>query len=574
MKTSRNSSKVRILVISWSVIMVALFFLVRLFFIQIVDSEKYVAAADGAYTSSQQAFDRGLIYFKKKDDTLLSAASVLLGYKVAITPDKITDPDAVFAKLSPLLPEMDYDTFIRRAGRKNDPYEEIATQVEEDVAEQIRALEIPGVALYRHKWRFYPGGDLAAQTIGFLGFSNGVDLRGQYGIERAYENTLSRNANQTYVNAFAEVFGDINETFFAPADQKEGDVVLTIEPTVQDFVQTRLQEVVDAYSADSGSVLVVDPRDGAIVAMASTPTFDPNNFSEVPDIGVFKNPAVENVYEFGSVVKPIVVAAALDAGAVDESTEYFDKGSVVVEDKEIFNFDREGRGTVTIKEILAQSLNTGMVFIMQQMGSDVFREYMYRYKLDEKTDIDLPNEAAPLTKNLESPRQLEYATAAFGQGIAFNMLSLTRALSAVANGGLLVEPHVVDSLQYDLGMKEKFDHTPTEENRILKRESSERLTRVMVKNFDEMLDGKYKIEQHSIASKTGTAQIPNPQGGYYEDRNRHSFVGYFPAFDPQFLVFYTLEFPKGVRYASESLTDPFMDTTEFLINYYNILPDR
>jgi stage V sporulation protein D (sporulation-specific penicillin-binding protein) len=562
----------RIRLLSGFIVLVALFFIVRLFYIQIVNGESYAENADKSYVSSGDTFDRGTIYFGKKDGSYLSAGTIRLGYKLAINPMKVLDPEQLYIDLSEYL-ELEEEDFIARASKPTDPYEEIVTQLDEELANTIKEKEFAGVTLFKHKWRFYPGETLASQTVGFLGFNKGDDLTGQYGIERSYEHVLSRSGSRLYVNAFAEIFANLNRTIFSN-EEEEGDVVLTIEPTVQNFVESTLAEVVEKYNADSGSVLIVNPTNGEVVSMASYPNFDLNNFSGVEDSGVFSNPVVENVYEFGSIIKPLILAAAFDVDAVNEETSYFDSGSVWVEDKEIFNFDKEGRGQVNMKDVLAQSLNTGMVFIEQAMGKDVLKEYLFKYQLDQRTNIDLPNEASPLVGNLQSPRELEFATASFGQGIAFNMVVLTKALSALANGGTLVEPHVVSKIIYDQGGSLVVEKELLDKNRVLKPETSERITRVLVENFDNLLEGKYNIEKHSIAVKTGTAQVPNPSGGYYDDRNRHSFVGYFPAFDPEFLVFYTLEYPKGVRYASLSLTEPFMDTTHFLISYYNILPDR
>ena len=282
---------------------------------------------------------------------------------------------------------------------------------------------------------------------------------------------------------------------------------------------------------------------------------------------------MENVYELGSIIKPLTVAAGLDAGVITPQSTYYDAGSITLSDYTIRNFDGRGRGTVSMQEVLSQSLNTGVAHIASLLGKERFRKYFYGLKLGSETGIDLPSEGHGLVKNLESTRELEYATASFGQGIALTPIGAVRALSTLANGGTLVTPHLVKRIEYENGTA--LDVTYPEGERVFSEQTSEDITSMLVKVVDTALKhGKAKNEYYTVAAKTGTAQIADPTGGYYDDRYLHSFFGYFPAYDPQFLIFlYTVE-PKGVQYASETLTDPFMELVQFLINYYAIPPDR
>jgi cell division protein FtsI/penicillin-binding protein 2 len=198
---------------------------------------------------------------------------------------------------------------------------------------------------------------------------------------------------------------------------------------------------------------------------------------------------------------------------------------------------------------------------------------MLNFGLGEKTLIDLPDEVSGRVINLESRQDIEYATASFGQGIAMSPINITRALASLANGGVLVRPHLVKEFKYD-GFPSRVVYTE-EQGKVLSKETSERISRMLVKVVDEALvGGKAKLPQHTVAAKTGTAQIANPTGGYYEDRFLHSFFGYFPAYKPKFLIFMYIVNPKTGRYSSETLTDPFMNITKFLLNYYEIPPDR
>ena len=198
---------------------------------------------------------------------------------------------------------------------------------------------------------------------------------------------------------------------------------------------------------------------------------------------------------------------------------------------------------------------------------------MKAYGLGEETGIDLPNETHGLIQNLDSPRDVEHATAAFGQGIAVTPIEMTRALAVLANGGVLVDPYVTREVDYTFGPSWKY--FPNEPKRVLKPETSEEITRMLVTVVDDaLLGGEVKLDHYTIAAKTGTAQIPKPGGGYYEDRYLHTFFGYFPAYDPKFLVFLYVKHPQGVQYASHTLTHPFIDTAKFLLNYYGVPPDR
>ena len=317
----------------------------------------------------------------------------------------------------------------------------------------------------------------------------------------------------------------------------------------------------------------MNPQTGAIYAMGAFPNFDNNDFSE-ESVNVFKNPLVENIHEMGSIVKPLIVAMAIDSKSIDVDTlEYYDTGSVEVGISTIKNFDGKGRGWVDTQEILNQSLNTGMTHIASKIPKQTFRDYFSNFGLTSKTNIDLPNEAKGISSNLKSNRDIEFANMSFGQGIAITPINMVRAISALANGGQTVQPHVVDKIEYTNGFSKTFDYSQNKAQ-VLTKETSGEISRMLVNVFDAYSDGKVKLPDYRIAAKTGTAQIPNPAGGYYQDRNLHSFFGYFPAYDPEFLVFLYTVHPKGVKYASQTLIGPFKETSKYLINYYNIPPDR
>lgn len=545
----------------------------KLFYVQVIHGGTYSQVADRQYsTPSANIYERGTIYFERKDGGLVSAATQTSGFKMAINPDKITDPESVYQKLSKII-TLDHDNFITRAGQKPDPYEEVANRLSKEQADAISILKIPAVSIFKEKWRFYPGATMAAHSLGFVGYK-GDELGGRYGLERQYDPILARNVDNPYINFFAEVFSNINKTLFE-GEEKEGDIVTTIEPQVQSFLEKKLTDVKNKYNVDSIGGIIMNPTDGSVYALSALPSFDPNNFSQNKAVSVFTNPLVEGVLEFGSVVKPLVMAAALDKGVVTADTTYNDKGSVIVEKHEIFNFDKKGRGPGTsMQEVLSQSLNTGMVFVEQKLGRENLRNYLLAYGIKDKTGIDLPNETSGLVSGiLKSPREIEYANAAFGQGIAFTPFELIRALASLSNGGNLVVPHLVKEIKYNDGTTKEMTYplTPTK----ITKATSEEITRMLIKVLDSMGGGVKKLDHFSVAVKTGTAQVAdNVNGGYYADRHNHSFIGYFPAYNPKFIVFLYAINPKGVPYAATTWTDPFLDITKFLLNYYNIPPDR
>lgn len=545
----------------------------RLFFVQVIHSSSYKEEADRQYsTPSSNIFDRGNIYFTKKDGKSISAATLVSGFKIALRPKEITDVDDTYKKLSTVV-EFDYDTFLQRASKKNDPYEEIDNHLTKEQADKVSALKIPGIYLYKEKWRFYPGEKLASHALGFVGFK-GDDFSGRYGVEKYYDDVLSRSKDNLYINFFAEVFSNIKNTIFK-GSQKEGDIVTSIEPVVQGYIEKMLRDTKEKWNAESVSTIVIDPMDGQIYAMATAPDFDPNQYSKAGNASIYSNPFTEHVFELGSIIKPLTMASGIDAGVVTPSTKYIDNGFLIIDKKQINNFDMKGRGSVSMQEVLNQSLNTGAVFVERQLGKERFRKYMLSYGIGEKTGVDLPNETSGLVSNIiKSNRDLEYATASFGQGIALTPLEASRAFSVLANGGYLITPHIATEIKYAEGGSKKVIYPLGKQ--VIKKETSQSITNMLVTVLDKGYgEGKYKLDHYSIAAKTGTAQMAKENGGgYYDDKHLHSFFGYFPATNPKFLVMMFIVDPKGVKYSSQTLLPPFMDTAKFLLNYYEVPPDR
>lgn len=568
----RKNAVIRIRYVTGIVLLLMFVLIVRLYIVQIVHGKEYRESGESQYVHTvQDLFKRGSIYFTTKDNEKVSAATIRTGYLLAIDPTRIEDIPRTYEELNAIIP-IDQNVFFERANKKNKTYQEIEREVGDEEAKRIEDRALKGVKLYRNQWRYYPGKSLAARTIGFIGYDENT-LVGKYGLERYYDDKLARDNEHLSVNFFAEIFSNLGDLLFDSKNDREANIVTTIEPTVARTLDRVLEDAQKKWNSKLTGGIIINPKTGEIIALNIVPSFDLNDRSGV-EIEAFRNPLVEDVYELGSIIKPLTMASGLDAGVVRPESTYYDAGFLELNGSTIKNYDRKGRGTVNMQEVLSQSLNTGAAHVASLLGKERFRKYFYSLGLGVKTGIDLPNEGHGLVKNLESPREVEYATASFGQGISLTPIAAVRALSALANGGTLVTPHLVKSIEYENGKIETIAFPEGE--RVFKKETSEDITRMLVTVVDKALKhGKAKNPYYTVAAKTGTAQIADPvHKKYYEDKYLHSFFGYFPAYDPQFLIFlYTVE-PKGVKYASETLTDPFIDLTQFLINYYAIPPDR
>jgi cell division protein FtsI/penicillin-binding protein 2 len=562
--------RIRIILVVFGIF--AILIIVKLYSLQVLNKSQYIQKANAQYERPISSnFDRGSIFFELKDSTKIAAATIKEGYTLAINPKVIENSEAVYFTLSTYI-SLDKENFLAKAAKKDDPYEEIQKRIDKNIGNSILDLKIKGVILSKESWRVYPGDSLASHTVGLVGSDNSNKIAGRYGLERYYEEILTRNSLISTVNVFAEIFDTITSSVFN-SEQRSGDIVTAIEPSVQNFLDKTVINVRNKWNSDSMGAIIMDPNDGRIYAISSSPGFNPNNLKEVTDVKVFSNSIVENVFEMGSIIKPLTIAAGVDSNTIDKNFTYDDTGSMELNGKKISNFDGRARGRTNVQEILSQSLNIGAANVALKMGADTFIKYFKDFGFAELSGIDQPNEQLSIIRNIESKRDIELATASYGQGIALTPIATIRALSTLANGGKLVTPHLTTRFEYTDGTIETLEPPIVQ---VLNKETTDEVTKMLVKVVDDALKkGSYKMEHYSIAAKTGTAQIADrTNGGYYKDRYLHSFFGYFPAYNPRFIVFLYHVYPKNADFASETLADPFIQITKFLINYYELPPDR
>ncbi len=546
--------------------------LVRVFTLAIVNHRTYVnLAARQNQFSEILPSRRGNIFFQDKFGNFIPAAFDQPGNTLAISPKLIKNPQKFAVTLSGII-GMPQEKIMAVFKNPNDPYEILMKNVPDDVALKIQNTKFSGVFLTPQTKRTYPNAVFASSVLGFTNTST-TSQKGVYGVERQYDDVLEGQMGffegQKDAGGFWVALG--KRIMNPPRDGS--DVVLTIDYNIQAKAESELEALVKKWSAESGAVAVMDPKTGKMLALASFPSFDPNNYGKEKNYSVFQNPIVESRFELGSVVKPLTMAAGINEYVVTKDTTYVDKGELKFGTYTINNFDNKAHGVQTMTQVLEQSLNTGAVFVEQLLGKEKFKQYFSVYGLGEKTRIDVPNEVSGDIKNLNSGRDINYATASFGQGIALSPIALIDAIAAFANGGEMMKPYVVEKVIDGSG--NEFSTKPEVRRSVVSKETADTITQMLVSAVRNGTESKAGVKRYFIAGKTGTAQVANQEtGGYYSDRVIHTFVGYGPAFNPRFFIFIQLNRPQGVRFSASSIPPTFHNLAEFILNYYEIPPDE
>ncbi len=534
-------------------ILIGVFFLAyavllfRLYNLELVKGGYYTARAASEMLSSTDAgANRGAIYLTDENGGILPAAINENFPIIYAVPKAILDPREAADTLAPIL-NMPADSLFKILSKPNDSYEALVRKADPAVASQVENLNIKGIYTDTASERFYPLGPIASQVLGYVGPNATNDGEsGRYGIEEFYNNTLAGAASDTKAIA------------------QGTDINLTIDPNIQIEAEKILDNLVTANNASGGSVIVEDPQTGKILAMGSTPDFDPNNYSS-SSIADFLNPNVQTVYEPGSIMKVITMSAGIDSGKITPDTTYDDKGYVDVSRAHITNYNLTTHGAygpgTTMTQVIEHSINTGAIWAENTTGNDIFLSYLKKFGLDQKTGIDLPGEVGGNLSQL-TPRApaVDWDTAAYGQGVAVSPIELVSAVSAIADKGILMRPYLNAGLQ------------PQEIRRVISTNTAEQVTQMMVDAVD--LAQVANINGYAMAGKTGSAFIPNPAGGGYLNELTDSYIGFGPASNPRFVAFIRLNTIPVTSLAAETVVPAWEQLAQYIVNYYNIPPDR
>ncbi len=494
--------------------------------------------------------ERGSIYFTDRHGNRIPAVLNRDYPVVFAVPRQIQDAEGTAEAVAAILNlnESEKRELEGKLAKPGDAYERLTSKVHDEVAEKVKESAIRGIYVESEQFRFYPFETLAAHVLGFVAPTDKDDVvQGRYGIELGYDLRLRGRTGQSDGDNIVE-----------PEDGD--DVTLTIDRNIQAQAEELLSRLVEDHGATGGTIIVEEPATGKILTLANAPTFDPNRYGEFP-IAHFLNPAVQSIYEPGSVFKVITMASGIDSGVVTKDSTFIDPGSLTLDGRRIENAGGKGYGTVTMTEIIEQSINTGAAFVGRKIGRESFLRYLGRFGFDAPTGIELPGEVRGKLSSLKAgAREVNLATVSFGQGVAVTPLELVSAISAIANGGVLMKPYLTS------------DSAPTAVGRVVSEEAAREVTEMMVSAVEKA--GVARIPNYRVAGKTGTAQIPDFVRGGYTDKFIHTYVGFAPVADPKFVILVKLDQPLGAPLAGRTVVPAFRELAEFMLNYFLIPPDN
>ena len=563
----------------------------RLFYLQVLKGDFYQSKAKKQQSVNDIVLpERGSIYLSSAGGALgnkgknVPLALTRVWYNVWVSPKEVPAEEKgyVSQKLSETL-GVDPDVIGERIGKDGDPYEPIKDKVEKEKILEIRNLKLKGVHWGAFQDRYYPLGEFASQVVGFVSDSNnGSDKikTGKYGVEGYFDDALKGESG--YISGVKKALGSIVLPLSQVIKAKKGeDIYLTIDYNVQLTLEKELKKAMEKFSAEGASGIVMDPKTGAILAMASAPSFDPNKFNEVKDASVFLNQNIQLVFEPGSIFKPITMATALDINVVSPDLTYNDTGEVLVGDHIIRNSTLQAWGTQTMTQVLEKSLNTGVIFALRRMPQGVWREYVNNFGFSEKTGLTLAGESKGDLSNLKSGVEVDWLVSSFGPGISVTPLAMASAISAIANGGGLLKPFAISKIVDPSragGIGAGTDGVVSVgekvvKRRVIKTETSQTLTKMLINVVENGSGKQARIPGYTVAGKTGTAQVSGPTGGY-TDKTIHTFVGYSPAFNPAFLMLIKIDNPKGIEFSEGSAAPVFKNVGEFILHYLQVPPDK
>lgn len=433
----------------------------------------------------------------------------------------------------------------------------VSRALTEEVADQVVRLQVDGLELIQQYSRLYPQEDLAADVVGYVD----VDHRGQAGVEYAQEKLLERAVRTLRLSRAGNgaLMPDYVPEGFLNFDELR--LQLTLDSRLQRAARFALKQKIDEFDADRGTVIVMDASDGSLLALVTEPTYNPNQYYKY-DVGLFRNWAMADLYEPGSTFKPINVAIALEAGAIQPDSLFNDTGRIQIGQWPISNFDFESRGArglLSVTQILEHSSNIGMVRLIQKMKPEVYYGWLERLGLGQKVGVDLPFEALGQIKSqrLFTTSAIEPATTSFGQGFSLTPLQLAQLHATLANGGKLVTPHVVQGL-FDSKGQMYWQPRLSAPRPIFSPTTTQAVLKMMETVVMEGTGRNAQVPGYRVAGKTGTAQKASPTGGYYSNARITSFVSIFPVDSPRYVVLAVVDEPKGKNAFGSTVAAPIV----------------
>lgn len=526
---------------------------------QIIEHDQFKQQAEQRRQEVALKAKRGDIF--TRNGNLLAIDSV--EYEISASPHLMSNKRERARELADLL-EMPYETMLTAFTTATTTYQ-ITNSAPREVGEYLLDKDYVAFNVHPRPKRAYPEGSLAAHVLGIV-IEGG---NGFYGVEGFYNSRLKGTTGIR--EGELGPFGLIPLSHFKITPPVEGtDLYLTIDRAVQRMVERELAAAVETYGAEGGTILVMNPRTGEVLALANYPTYDPNKFA-TSDTTLFNNSVVSIAYEPGSVFKLVTMAAALDSGQVQPGSTVNDTGAIDVGGQVIYNSDRLAHGTVDMTTVLAKSLNVSTAQIAVRMGPSKFYNYLSRFGFGRITEIDLDSEGQGTLKKPGDPawHESDLATNSFGQGIAVTPIQMLTAICAIANDGYLMKPYIVQRMDTPNSENDQTNQ-PQVVRRAITVNTAHILTEMMLQ-AGQAGDSLALIPGYEVAGKTGTSQIPVP-GGYHPDLTIASYAGFFPANDPQVAALVILNKPTVSKWGSQTAAPTFRKVGEQLINLLDIPP--
>ncbi len=536
----------------------------RLAWLQIFKAQTYKALAKGqqeVFESPQQ--ERGEIFLSRLSEGPIKIALNKKWWKCYASPNEITDRKNVSEKLANAL-DLNKEILMQKLNNDSSYYL-LKEKMSEEEMNKIKELNIEGVHFSQQKYRYYPYQELASDVLGFVN----QESSGEYGIEKHFNYCLIDD--KEWLRRKISPYGYSLEEYSSV--ERGCDIYLTIDKNIQLQAEGLLVQAKQDYEIEGGQIIVVDPNTGKVLAMAEYPFFNPNSYGN-SSLETLRNGTVQDLFEPGSMFKAITMASALNEKVVTEETTFEDKGYVTINGRTLSNFHGKVFGVVNMTQVLEKSINTGAVFAESKIGNKTFLKYLEKFGVFEKTNIELPGEIYSKNTVLKTGRDVNFATAAFGQGIDMTPLNLIRAFSVLANGGKLLNLSIVDSVIEG----EKITKTETKvlKQGVISKDALNKLTKMLVQVTESGYGQKAKVPGYYVAGKTGTSQIPFSSLGVskagYSDKTWQSFIGFYPAFEPKFLMLIKLDNPNTST-AEYSAAPIFGKLAQYILNYYKIPPD-